>query len=397
MCRNVQKNQFMGNKMNKTWMKIISPVLLLVVGIGGMTAIKASASKDEKPKALDTRPTVNVETAVAEDYQVQITSYGEVAPLENTKLASQVSGEVISWHPNFVAGGLVRRGDTLFSIEKDTYEAALLQAEANVSQAQAQLIEEQARADVAKREAKTLSASKVSDLYLRKPQLLSAQATLKSAKARLKIAQRDLANCDVTAPYDALVINRNLGVGQFVNQGAQIAELYNIETAEIIFPIAGFDREFLPSDIAKQPAVIKTKGLSPISRQGIVSRDLGVVDQSTRMTQLIARVEDPYSLKSNLPTLKFGSYVEVSFAGKTLNQVYRLPQELVNKRIIWVLDDEQTLQPKQVEVLREEGAYFIISEGIEDKDILVTTLPEYPQKGMKVKIAKPEDKLVVQQ
>lgn len=378
--------------MKKKWFRGIFPVLILAIGFGAMTAIKASGEEEEDNKPVDTRPTVNVETAIAEDYQVRITSYGEVKPLESTMVSAQVSGEVLTWHPNFVPGGLVLRGDTLFTIEQDTYEAALLQAEADLSLAKANLIEEQARADVAEREAK---GNKVSDLYLRKPQMLSAQASVKSAQARLKIAQRDLDNCAITAPYDALVVNRDLGVGQFVNQGAKVGELYNIESAEISFPIAGFDREFLPSDITQQTATISTKGYNAIIREGMVTRDLGIIDKDTRMSQLVVRVEDPYSLKSSLPPLKFGHYVEVSFAGKTLSQVYRLPQELVNNRIIWLLDEEQQMQPQRVEILREEGAYFLINEGLQNQDKLVTTLPEYPQKGMKVKIAEPKKDLVV--
>ncbi|MDU0353555.1 efflux RND transporter periplasmic adaptor subunit [Paraglaciecola aquimarina] len=383
--------------MKKTWMKGALPLLILVVGFAGLTAIKASAEGEEEKNAVDTRPTVKIETAIAQDYQVQITSYGEVAPLESTMLSAQVSGEVISWHPNFVSGGLVLRGDTLFNIEKDTYEAALLQAEANLTLAQSQLIEEQARADVAKREAKGLASNKISDLYLRKPQLLSAQAAVKSAQSRLKIALRDLDNCVVKAPYDALIVSRNIGVGQYVTQGTQIAQIYNIETAEISFPIAGFDREFLPLDIAQQKATVRTKGYDPIEREATISRDLGIIDQDTRMSQLVVRVADPYSVKSNLPPLKFGHYVEVTFGGETLSQVYRLPQTLVNNRIIWVLDEEQQMQPKRVNILREEGTYFLISEGLQDQDKLITTLPEYPQKGMKVKIAEPEPDLVVQQ
>jgi RND family efflux transporter MFP subunit len=380
--------------MKKKWFRGILPLVILVIGFGGMSVIKASGEVDEENEPVDTRPTVKVETAVAEDYQVRITSYGEVKPLESTMVSAQVSGEVLTWHLNFVPGGLVLRGDTLFTIEADTYEAALLQAEADLSLAQANLIEEQARADVAEREAK---GSKVSDLYLRKPQMLSAQASVKSAQARIKIAQRDLDNCAIKAPYDALVIKRDLGVGQYVNQGAQVGELYNIESAEVSFPIAGFDREFLPSDITQQIATISTKGYNAIIREGKVTRDLGVIDQSTRMSQLVVRIEDPYSLNSSLPPLKFGHFVEISFPGKTLNQVYRLPQELVNNRIIWVLDENQAMQPQRVEILREEGAYFLISEGLKNKDQLIMTLPEYPQKGMKVKIAEPANDLALKQ
>ena len=379
--------------MKNKWLKGILPLVILAIGFGGMSAIKASGEEDEDNEPVDTRPTVKIETAIAEDYQVRITSHGEVRPLESTMVSAQVSGEVLTWHPNFVPGGLVLRGDILFTIERGTYEAALLQAEADLSLARANLIEEQAKADVAEREAK---GSKVSNLYLRKPQMLSAQASIKSAQARLKIAQRDLSNCAIKAPYDALVVSRDIGVGQYVNQGSQVGELYNIESAEISIPIAGFDKEFLPSDITQHKATISTEGHNAIAREGKITRDLGIIDQSTRMSQLVVKIEDPYGLKSSVAPLKFGHYVEVSFAGKTLNQVYRLPQELVTNRIIWLLDEKQQMQPQRVEILREEGAYFLISEGLQNQDKLVITLPEYPQKGMKVKIAKPKEDLVVQ-
>lgn len=379
--------------MKNKWLKGTLPLVILAIGFGGMSAIKASGEEDENNEPVDTRPTVKIETAIAEDYQVRITSHGEVRPLESTMVSAQVSGEVLTWHPNFVPGGLVLRGDILFTIELGTYEAALLQAEADLSLSRANLIEEQAKADVAKREAK---GSKVSDLYLRKPQMLSAQASIKSAQARLKIAQRDLNNCAIKAPYDALVVSRDIGVGQYVNQGSQVGELYNIEYAEISIPIAGFDKEFLPSDITQHKATISTEGYNAITREGKITRDLGIIDQSTRMSQLVVKIEDPYGLKSSVAPLKFGHYVEVSFAGKTLNQVYRLPQELVTNRIIWLLDEKQQMQPQRVEILREEGAYFLISEGLQNQDKLVITLPEYPQKGMKVKIAKPKEDLVVQ-
>tara|TARA_R110002167_G_scaffold16689_5_gene64871 strand:+ start:6283 stop:7458 length:1176 start_codon:yes stop_codon:yes gene_type:complete len=375
--------------MKNTWTKIALPIVVLIVGVGAMYTITVSAAKDENKEAVDTRPTVKVESIQSTDYPVLITSFGEVTPLESTLISSQVAGEVTGWNENFVAGGLVLRGEILFSIEKDTYEAALLQAEANLSSAQALLIEEEARANVAKQEAKNLPNNKVSDLYLRIPQVLSAEAAVKSAQARLKIAQRDLANCEITAPYDALVINRNVGVGQYVNQGAQVAVLNNVEKAEIIFPIAGFDNAFLPSNVAGTPVTISTKGFDAISREGVIARDLGVIDQATRMSQLVVRIYDPYGIKNGLAPLKYGSYVEVQFIGRTLQQVYRLPQELVTNRTVWIVDQDNKLEPRKVDIIREEGAYFLIGDGLNNNDKIVITLPEYPQKGMEVKMAQP--------
>lgn len=372
--------------MNHKWKKRLVPFAVLAVGFGGMKAIEATGNNGGEEEPVDTRPTVSVENVAAENYQVVITSYGEVAPLEATALSAQVSGEVVQWHPNFVAGGMFKRGEVMFTIEKDSYEAALWQAEAEVSQAQAALIEERARAEVAKEEAKRLDKTKVTDLYLRKPQLLSAEANLKSAKARLKIAQRDLANCEVSAPYDALVVSRNIGVGQFVAQGSQIAVLNNIEFAEVTIPIAGFDTAFLPNDVAGLPAQVVSRGIQTVSREGVIARDLGLVDSATRMGQLVVRVPDPYGLSSDVPKLKFGSYAEINFVGKTLENVYKLPQDLVTNQTVWVVDEDQKLEPRTVAVLREEGEFFLINNGLSNRDSIVTTLPEYPQRGMEVKV-----------
>ncbi|EGI73088.1 membrane-fusion protein [Pseudoalteromonas distincta] len=361
--------------------------MALIVGVVGFMGINAIAQEPEKKEVIDTRPTVQVEPVAANDHQVIINSYGEVKPLENTQLSAQVSGEVLSWHPNFVAGGIVARGETLFTIEKDNYEAAVLVAEAELARAQAGLIEEQAQAQVAEDEAKRFPSKARTDLFLRKPQVLSAQASVKSAQAALKRAQRDLDNCDVTAPYDALVISRNIGVGQFVTMGSQVAELNNIETAEVIIPIAGFDSVFLPERIKGITATIIQKGLNSFTREGVIDRDLGIVDNATRMSSLVVRIEDPYGLKNIQPAIKFGSYVQVNFAGAMLNNIYRLPQELVNNKTVWIVNEEQQLEPRKVTVIREEGEYFYISDGLQADDKLVITLPEYPQKGMAVKIA----------
>lgn len=373
--------------MQSNSLRWVFPFVALAVGVVGFMGINAIAQEDDNKTAVDTRPTVQVEPVEANNHQVIINSYGEIKPLESTQLAAQVSGEVISWHPSFVAGGVVSRGDTLISIEKDNYEAAVLVAEADLARAQAALIEEQAQAKVAEDEAKRFPNKARTDLFLRKPQVLSAQATVKSAQAALKRAQRDLENCDIKAPYDALIVSRNVGVGQFVAMGAQVADLNNIETAEVIIPIAGFDSVFLPERIKGIKATIIQKGLNSFTREGVIDRDLGVVDNATRMSSLVVRIEDPYGLKTQQPAIKFGSYVQVNFAGAMLNNIYRLPQSLVNNQTVWIVNENQELEPRKVTVVREEGEHFYISSGLNADDKLVTTLPEYPQKGMQVKVA----------
>lgn len=363
------------------------PVVILGGAYGGYAAIASSAAESTETKPEKKPLTVTVASVKSSDHKVLITSHGELLPVEVTQVSAQVSGEVTSWHPNFVAGGVVKRGETLFSIESDNYQAAVLQAEANLASAQASLIEEKAKAEVAKRQAKNLPAKQVTDLYLRKPQVLSAMAQVKSAQAGLKRAKRDLENCKIVAPYDALVVSRDIGVGQYISAGAHVATLNNIEAGEVHIPIAGFDSAFLPENYAGVSATVVQRGIIDAKREGVIERDLGVVDSATRMINMVVRVDDPYAIEYDASPLKFGSYVEVQFIGKELKHIYRLPQELVNNRQVWVVNEDNELEPRIVNVLRAEQEFMLISEGLSDDDQIVLTVPEYPQKGMRVEVA----------
>ncbi|MCP4988741.1 MAG: efflux RND transporter periplasmic adaptor subunit, partial [Colwellia sp.] len=227
--------------MRNKWIRVLLPIAVIGFFVAGYIVINATAKVEDEKAKVDTRPTVKTQTMAAEEHQVIIKSYGEVKPLESTLLATQVSGEVTHWNPKFIVGGFVKRGEVLFNIDPDNYHASVLESEAAVANAQSLLIQEKANAHVAREEANRIPNSKPSDLYLRKPQLLSANAALKSAQARLKRAQRDLAKCAVKAPFDALIISKNIGLGQFVNVGSQVAILNNIETAEVTVPVPGFD------------------------------------------------------------------------------------------------------------------------------------------------------------
>jgi RND family efflux transporter MFP subunit len=279
----------------------------------------------------------------------------------------------------------------LFSVERDAYEAALLRAEADLATAEATLMQEQAQADVAADEARRNPNRTYTDLFLRKPQVLSAKAQVKSAQAALKIAQRDLRNTDVVAPFDALVVSKSVGLGQYLNQGEATATLFSVEQALIRVPIPGFEAAFLPDSVANIAVEVTSGRSGDVTRIGQIRHDLGIVDEATRMSHLLIQLDDPYGLQSGAPAMKFGSYLQVSFPGRQLNHVYKVPQELVTNRTLWLVDDESKLRPRQVDVVREESGFVIIGAGIADKDRVVTSPPEYPRDGMTVRVKAPSN------
>lgn len=368
--------------MKKWLINALTSVGILGVSVSMFMGVNAVAKQEPEEKIEDTTPTVAVEEVYAADHDVSLVAYGNLEPVEMTNLSSKVTGAVVYVNPKFVEGGLLRRGETLFNIDPTSFEAAVKQAEANLTSAEANLIEQQALADVAADEAKRNPNKKYTDLFLRKPQLMTAKASVKSAKASLTIAQRDLQRSQVTAPYDALIVTKNLGLGEYAVTGSPVATLYNIESAKVVVSVPGFDVDFLPEKLKDAPVTVSNK--AGMGRQGNVWHDLGVIDQATRMTQLLIYVDDPYGLDGPGNVLKFGTYVRVDLTGKTLNQVIKVPQDLVKQERVWLVNDEYTLERKDVNVVREEPGYYFVSGGLNDGDRLVTTLPEYPQKGMAV-------------
>lgn len=367
------------------WLKIILPVVVLSMSAGAFKLVNAAADKEPEVNEVDTRPLVAVESVHADTYPVSIKAYGTLEPIEMTSLAASVSGEVISWNSEFIEGGLLRRGETLFAVDPAPYEAAVTLAEANLMSAQANLIEQKALAEIAADEARRHPEKTYTDLFLRKPQLLSAEASVKSSEAALAIAQRDLRNCVVKAPFDALVVTKSLGQGQYVGTGSPVASLYNVESARVLVPVPGFEVDFLPEKL-QGATVTVSMPVTGASRQASIRHDLGVIDEATRMAHLMIELKDPYALNSPGVALKYGAYTEVTFAGKTLNQVYRLPQSAVRQQQVWVVNPENELEARTVDIVREEPGFYYIRTGLNEGDRLVMTLPEYPQNGMPVKV-----------
>lgn len=371
----------------KTWLKVSLPLVVIVAGIAGASIINATGTPPVEPvEEASPGPVVTVRSISPLPHQFSVTSWGELQPREITTLTPEVTGRVIAFHENFIEGGLIRQGEVLVTLDDSDYRTALLTAESSLAAAKAQLQEDQALARVAQQELR--NTEDPTPLALRLPQLQSSEAAVKSAEAGLQKAQRDLARTKIVAPYDALVKSRNTGVGQVISMGTTLGQIYNVERAEIHLPIANFDLQFLQEQVIGSQAYID---MPTAPRPVNIVRDLGIVDAQTRMTHLVASVDDPYGLRSDKPTLRFGQFVTVRIEGQSVSEVYRLPQEALVRDSIWLVTEDNTLQRQQVNILRKEGRDVLVTEGISASDTLVVMPPNFPQDGMRVRPVAEDD------
>ena len=160
-----------------------------------------------------------------------------------------------------------------------------------------------------------------------------AQASLREARARLMRAERDLQRTRVIAPYDGRVRNEKVDIGQFVNRGAPIANLYATDLAEVRLPLHDEELAYLDLPLAGTPfnnreptVVLRAQFAGQHTWDGRVVRTEGELDPRTRMINVIAQVEAPMSKQKIVLLLAVGLFVEAEIIGHLVNNIFVLPR-----------------------------------------------------------------------
>ena len=277
--------------------QIIVPIVILAIGIVALIGFSSMKKPPEEKAEVDNTPIVAVEKIHVTPISLKVNSYGVVQPKYETELIAQVSGEVVELSEVFVRGGFVAKNQLLARIDPNDYQAALIDAEATMASARAALEKERAQGQVAEREWKRITDTSPTELSLRKPQLAQELARVKSAQASVLRAKRNLERTEIRAPYDAMIESRTIGLGSFVGTGTKVGKLLGTDIAEIRLPVADNQLQFLvqEGEDAKVNLVGTYAGKNVIWAAKI-ARNEGVVDNKSRMSYLVAEIDDPYGL-----------------------------------------------------------------------------------------------------
>lgn len=197
-------------------------------------------------------PVVQPKAEAVTDY-VEMT--GNAAPVISAKLVARVEGYLEAQH--FHDGAVVKRGDLLFTIQQDQYKAQLQQAQAQVMAAKAALV--YARTEVARyRELvkKDAAAQIQVDHWVYERQ--SAEAKLLGAEAQVAIAQLNLDYTQVRAPFDGQMGKALIYPGNVVGMPGQQSALAEIAQLDPIYAVANLNQQ----DLLKIRANLDQKRLS---------------------------------------------------------------------------------------------------------------------------------------
>lgn len=179
-------------------------VAWLVSGqLGGEPAAEA-AREATPPERAPFR--VAVATFPPEAVRREVVAMGYSAPARRVELRSETSGRVAEI--GAVRGLAVRRGDLILRLEPDDREAALREAEALVAQ-------------------RELEAHAARTLGLRgfsaETAVAEAEALLAAAAARRDLARIELERTAIVAPFDGILEDRPVEIGDFVDMAEPVA------------------------------------------------------------------------------------------------------------------------------------------------------------------------------
>ncbi len=293
------------------------------------------------------------------EYRANIKAVGEVVPVWQTILRSQVGGAIVGISEKLKPGTTVSKGDILVTVDDTEYTARVAEAEGRLATAKVTLLKEKSEAEEALMNWKHsgLKGDPGSELVLRRPQLEAAQTEVKAAKSALHRAKKELCFTSIRAPFDGLVVMRHVNLGESIFAGDEVATIYGTEKAEIAVHLDASQWSLLPPDWKGIGATLRDPSQNA-TWEAIVVRDGGHLDRKSRLRALYLEVYNPYELN---PALLPGTFVQVEICGQTLPHLLSIPESaLTRKGYVWYLDEYDTLRRfKAKPVFYREGEVFL--------------------------------------
>lgn len=375
-----------------TFSALALAALLMALGLAacGGEDKKADAQKAQQQaapqivpvKVLEVRPR---SVPMVYDYT------GQLEAKESVEIRARVEGflERIAYSE----GGMVKKGDLLFAIDKKPFEEALRQAQGDLSKNQAAL--DKAKADEARYSAlykqSVVSKEEYDKIHTT---YRESQASSGSLAAAVQTARLNLGYCDVISPIDGRAGKAQVKVGSLVGRG----ESTLLTTVDSIDPIyANFsisEQEYLAyvrDHQAKQAQGLKDES-PPLF---LVLSDGREYDQAGT-AEIAQRTVDPKTgtlpIRGIFPNpsgiLLPGQFAKVRVKVGDKTDALLVPQRAVmdmqGRKTVYVAAANNQLEARPVTLGATVGSFYVVDQGLAAGDRVVIENIQKLRPGMAV-------------
>ncbi|MGM4921073.1 efflux RND transporter periplasmic adaptor subunit [Tardiphaga sp. 813_E8_N1_3] len=323
-------------------------------------------------------PKVEVAVPVQRGITRFLEATGNTAPIKNVDLVARVQGVLQSI--NYQDGSFVKQGTTLFTIEPETYQLKLEQAQA--AEAGAQASAKQAEADF-KRQSDLVSRQVVAQSTLEQSTAAreNSQANLQQAQVNTKIAAVNYGYTNVIAPFDGIVSAHLVSVGELVGVASptQLATIVQLDPIYVNFNVNEQDvlrirdearrRGLTVSDLRQLPIEIGLQTEIGFPHKGQIDYISPTINQSTGTLPVRGLLPNPDRIL--LP----GFYVRVRVPIDKQDNALLVPDVSLGSdqagRYVLVVNGDNVIEQRKVVTGPLEGELRVIESGLKPDDRVV--------------------------
>ena len=367
----MKRKVFSKNK----WLLVVASTLAL-----------SGCFEGDKPAAGGEVPPVAVVamTTQAEDVLIKAELPGRTKASKIAEVRPQVGGIILE--RNFEEGSYVEEGVTLYQIDPATYDAALQQAEASLSRAEANQF---AAAEKAKRINALASSKAVSkqDVDDANSLLIQANAQVMAAKAEVNNAEISLRYTKMLAPISGQIGRSNYTQGALVAAGqpTEMAVIQQNDPMRVDITYSAKDFSNMQQKFRNGTLVNPVPGaiddnnftVSLVMDDGSIYHETGKVKFSDRTVDpttgsILIQAEFPNKEQIILPGMFVRAIVEQGIQKDTI----QIPQKAIfrdpkGQAFVIIANKDNFAEVRPVGIEQSNGNNWLISSGLQAGDRVV--------------------------
>lgn len=314
---------------------------------------------------------------------------GTVEARRRSRLAAEIGGRVVEIRHR--EGAHVKAGEPLVRLAEESLQARLEQAREGVPVAEARLEDACLRRDRAQREldrTRRLAAQNViSEDRLDALQYSfdsarvaceSAKAELAQSRANLRAAQSELSKTTITAPFDGIVAEVNVEVGEWVTPSPPlltspaVIDLIDPTSIYISAPMDEVDAGAVRPGLPVKVSVDSRPGESFPGRVARVAPYVLDTEAQNRTLEIEVALDDPAISETLLP----GTSADAEVILETREDVLRIPTSaLLQSEQVLVLESGRLVE-RAVELGLRNWQYAEVRSGLEAGESIVVALDD---------------------
>lgn len=365
--------------------KKIRSLSVFVFVVTSVALLGGCLKKKETVAPVAPKAHVTVAKATYRTYTERFEFPGRVDAVNSVTLKARVAGFLKD--RLFEEGDIVKKGQLLFALEREPFEAKVAQASADLAKAEADAKNAKLNLDRALELRKSGNISQAT-VDTREAENSIAKAQVLQAKAALNLAKLDLGYTSIKAPFNGKIGLADYSVGEYLPVNTTLATIVSYDPINVLFSVS--EQEFLSMQAA---GIFKTDNenlsISLVMADGSIYRYSG---QINFMDVIVNDTTDTIKLRAVFPNparnLVSGQFVTVLFEYESPVERIVISQAALlsspTGKFVYVVDAQNKIINRLITVGSEQGSDIVVMDGLEAGERFVVDGVQKTRPGQEV-------------